>query len=108
MTKYAGTWTSSCIAEGQGSARIALELQATSKSATGRLVSDGYVQPGCTGPTAQLSVPITVTYVEMVGAAEKIAIADGVDTTNMLATMSESGRSLTMVEGTDTFTFTKQ
>ncbi|MFC7515118.1 hypothetical protein ACFQUU_08890 [Herbaspirillum sp. GCM10030257] len=108
MTKYAGTWTSTCIVEGQGSARMTLILGVNDKSATGRLVTDGYNGSVCGGQSAQLSIPFSATYVEMVGAAEKLAVAESGGTSTMLATFSADGRALTIYDGADTFTFTKQ
>ena len=108
MTKYAGTWTSTCIIEGQGSARMTLILGVSDKSATGRLVTDGYNGSVCGGQSAQLSIPFSATYVEMVGAAEKLAVAESGGTSTMLVTFSADGRALTIYDGAETFTFTKQ
>ncbi|HZW20179.1 hypothetical protein [Noviherbaspirillum sp.] len=108
MTKYAGTWTSSCIAEGPGSARMTLVLDAGGNSASGRLYSDGYNGIGCTGPSVQVSFPFTATYLEMDGSAEKLSVSDGSETGTMLATFSGNDRIVTLNDGTETFTFTKQ
>jgi invasion protein IalB len=107
MTKYAGTWTSVCMTQGQQTVRMSLVLTATQKSATGRMVADAYNQANCGGPSAQLSIPFNASFAEMSGNAEKLSVSDGFETGAMLATFSADGRSLTLVDGEDTFAFTK-
>lgn len=107
MVKYAGTWTSDCMTEGQQTVRMSLVLAATQKSATGRMIADAYSQANCSGPSAQLSLPFTATFSEMSGNSEKLNVSDGVETGPMVATFSADGRSLTLVDGEDTFAFTK-
>lgn len=107
MTRYAGTWSSTCMTEGQQTVRMSLVLTADQKSATGRMVADAYNQANCGGPSAQLSLPFNASFVEMSGSAEKLNVSDGFETTTMIASFSADGRTLTLVDGEDTFTFAK-
>lgn len=108
MTKYGGTWSTACMTEGQQTVRMSLVLSADQKSATGRMVADAYNQANCGGPSVQLSLAFNASFVEMSGNAEKLNVSDGFEITSMMATFSADGRTLTLVDGEESFTFAKQ
>jgi len=108
MTKYAGTWISTCVVEGQGSGRMTLVLNATGKSATGSLYADGYYGTECSGPSVRISEPFAATYMEMAGASEKLSVTDSTETSTMFATFTGNDRSMSLSDGIEAYTFTKQ
>jgi len=110
MQKYVGSWTSACLAEGAQSARMTITINAPSGDTSNGMISGtGYEYTACGGRSATTSMSMTLKYVVSgQNGTDTIEVTQSGSTGPETFILSADGKTLSINDGVETITFTRQ